>query len=153
MIVKEIKGDLLDTHIKNIAQGVNCQGAMGSGVAKAIMTKYPDVRESYINFHKHILPTLINGTEDLLGVVQPVQVEDGKTVYNLFTQDDYGYDGKLYLDIQALYDCFTNLIKMGVKEIAIPRIGCGLAGGDWESVKTIINVATQDNLDVYVYVK
>lgn len=44
------------------------------------------------------------------------------------------------------------MIKLnGVEEVAIPKIGCGLAGGDWEVVSRIIDEATGDDLDVYVY--
>ncbi len=39
MITKYIKGNLLD-HDGPIAHGVNCQGKMNSGVAKAIRDKY-----------------------------------------------------------------------------------------------------------------
>jgi O-acetyl-ADP-ribose deacetylase (regulator of RNase III) len=36
-------------------------------------------------------------------------------------------------------------------EIAIPKIGAGLAGGNWEIISRIIDDATGDDLDVYVY--
>jgi hypothetical protein len=32
----------------------------------------------------------------------------------------------------------------------MPRIGCGLAGGDWSTVEKIINDSLPD-IDVYVY--
>ena len=150
MIVAEIQGDIRDTDIQYIAHGVNCQGKMGSGVAKALFTLWPKVRSQYLDFHKHNIHIVINGTEDFLGVVQFIDCLD-KTILNMFTQNYYGYDGKLYLSYEALRECFENIMKFDVTELAIPRIGCGLAGGDWEKVKEIINDVTKDKIKVTVY--
>lgn len=48
--------------------------------------------------------------------------------------------GKLPVDLGYLFN-----------ELAIPKIGCGLAGGNWNIVEKIINEVTGDKLDVYVY--
>ena len=42
-------GNLLNAPQKVIAHQVNCQGKMGSGVAKVIRDKYPKVYETYLN--------------------------------------------------------------------------------------------------------
>lgn len=146
MITKEIQGSILDTELKYIAHGVNAQDVMGSGVAKVLYTKYPDVKSKY---HQFCAETDI---EDRLGsiVYTPVQ-SDGKVIINLFTQFKYGYDGKRYVNYGALEDCFCELIDFGIDKIAVPKIGCGLAGGDWEVVKEIINRVTKDKLEVWVY--
>jgi len=153
MIVKEIKGNLLDTDLNYIAHGVNCQNKMGSGVAKVLFTEYPKVKADYHRMIQETQALLINGNEDYLGTVQPVEVKDGRTIFNLFTQENYGYDGKLYLSYQAVIEVFDILTNKcnNMNAIAIPKIGCGLAGGDWEIVKKIINRSTGDKLDVYVY--
>ena len=153
MIVKEVKANLLDTDCKFIGHGVNCCNKMGSGVAKAILTKYPEVKTAYHQYHRDNIHLAIEGHEDFLTTVQPVKVHDGKTVFNLFTQINYGYDGKQYVSYEAIKECFRLLTHEcdDVNEIAIPRIGCGLAGGDWEIVKNIINEITEDKLDVHVY--
>lgn len=150
MIVQTIQGDIRDTHIKNIAHGVNCQNKMGSGVAKVLFDKWPIVKESY---HEHIeKQKSLNFTDiSLLGTVQVCSHGDGVWIWNCFTQRYYGYDGKKYISYDAIYECFKAMVKSGIKEIAIPKIGCGLAGGNWEIVKALINDATGDELDVYVY--
>lgn len=155
MIIDEIQGNLLNTDIKSIAHGVNCQNVMGSGVAKAIYTKYPDVKKKYHLLHNELFPETINQTHELLGIVQPVICSEIRTVFNCFTQNYYGRDGRLYVSYPAISECFKHLTEladiMGFEEIAIPRIGCGLAGGDWELVKDLINRAAGDRLDVTVY--
>tara|TARA_R100000951_G_C2653160_1_gene185157 strand:+ start:8651 stop:9118 length:468 start_codon:yes stop_codon:yes gene_type:complete len=153
MIVKEVKANLLDTECEFIAHGVNCQNKMGSGVAKAIFSRYPEIKKSYHKYYESNIHLALNGAEDFLTTVQPVEVHDGKVVFNLFTQEYYGYDGKQYVSYEAIEECFRLLAEECdyCTEVAIPKIGCGLAGGDWEIVKELINRVTGNKLDVYVY--
>lgn len=142
-MVIDIKGDLLETDCKVIAHGVNCQNAMGSGVAKLLFTKWPKVKEKYHQAYKGLGMLW-------LGDIHYVEVEPGKHVINCYTQEHYGYDGKKYVSYDAIYDCFYTIARTE-NEIAIPRIGCGLAGGNWEVVKQIINDAVGDKCKVYAY--
>lgn len=146
MIIKYIKGSILDTELRYIAHGVNCQNIMGSGVAKVLFSEYPNVK---IKYHEYC-----NNFRDfgLLGRSQEVYVTNSKSVFNLFTQEYFGNDGKKYVDYCAIADCFRNLTEgKTLGAIAIPKIGAGLAGGDWKVIKAIINDATKDKLEVWVY--
>ena len=148
MIVEYIKGSILDTTIKYIAHGVNCQNKMGSGVAKVLYKSYPEVKEWYHEFCDSI------DIEHRLGKVMhiPTLTLDDKKIINCFTQYDYGYDGKRYVNYWAIGECFKKLAKdPRINELAIPKIGSGLAGGDWDIISQIINDATGDDLNVYVY--
>lgn len=148
MIITTVQGDLLDTDLTYIAHGVNCQNRFGSGVAHAISVKYPEVKKQYHEYCKEW-----RGYSALLGRVHKVQTSGPHIVYNLFTQDHYGYDGAKYVSYDAIDECFAKLNRILVgKKLAIPKIGCGLAGGNWEIVWRIIDDVTPD-LDVYVYCK
>ena len=150
MIVEYIKGSILDAPQKYIAHGVNCQNVIGSGVAKVLFEKYPDVKNSY---HKYCTYNEHKSKKSLLGECTLAVSDDGKVIiFNCFTQENYGYNGKKYVSYDAIYKCFYNLSKkLHKKQIAIPKIGCGLAGGNWNIVSQIIDDATGDDLDVYVY--
>ena len=52
-------GNLLTAPQKCIAHQVNCQGVMGSGVAKAIKNEYPKVYKEYmaVSYTHLTLPT------------------------------------------------------------------------------------------------
>jgi O-acetyl-ADP-ribose deacetylase (regulator of RNase III) len=150
MIKEYIKGSILDAPQKYIAHGVNCQNNVGSGIAKVLFEKYPNVKKNYhadCNYreskncdkHKYL------GHYNLAG-------DESKFILNMFTQLNYGYDGKKYVSYDAIYKGFRNLARQEwLDEVAIPKIGCGLAGGNWEIVSRIIDDATGDDLDVYVY--
>ena len=127
---------------------------MGSGVAKALYTKWPIIKEDYLNvcnemFSQGGLP------ETLLGHVT-YSLSDGKVLANCFTQQNYGYDGQVYLNYSALKRCMKSLKHFmkgykDSKEVAIPKIGCGLAGGDWEIVKEVINSQFPKDFKIKVY--
>ncbi len=151
MAIKEyIKGSILDAPQKYIAHGVNCQNKMGSGVAKVLFEKYPKVKRDYHDFTSNLYK-IFPYSNGLLGKVGCSNFKESHEVFNCYTQDFYGYDGEKYISYDAIYDCFKNIASRKIKEIAIPKIGCGLAGGNWEIVSRIIDDATGDDLDVYVY--
>lgn len=154
MIIKEIKANLLYAPQEHIGHGVNCQGVMGSGVAKTLYKKWPRVKEQYLEFCK-IYTSHGYSKEALLGEIQAVALYPtfgrNSYIWNMFTQYNYGTGNQKYLLDSALIDCFAALVQKDIKEIAIPKIGCGLAGGNWEEVKELINQVTGRYLDVYVY--
>lgn len=147
MITKYIVGDITQTELKYIAHGVNCQNKMGSGVAKALYIKFPEIKTGY-----HDLLDERVSSFDWLGHIQCIRSKD-KVVFNCFTQENYGYDGKRYVNYGAVSKCFYNLVNTLDKGtvIAIPKIGCGLAGGNWEFVEQLINDTVGDKLEIWVY--
>lgn len=129
---KIINGDITAVaHNGAIVQQVNCQGAMGAGVALAILKKWPTVRPEYIEFCKD------KPAEFLFGALQMSELEDGLILYNSFSQLDFGTDKKqtdedtLIANIHKVAD----LVAADGQSVYIPYlIGCGLAGGDWDVV-------------------
>lgn len=148
-MIKLIDGDLLESKCTVIAHQVNCKGVMGSGVAKQIRKKYPEVYVAYNNFCAQ------NKDSDMLGRVQMVKTKDGRLVANIFGQKSYGSDGKKYTDINALRQCFNILhghaLCNDIRTIAMPyKIGCGLGGGNWEEVLEMIYAIFED-IDVELW--
>jgi O-acetyl-ADP-ribose deacetylase (regulator of RNase III) len=145
MITKYIHGDIRETELPYIAHGVNCQDKMGSGVAKALYEKWEDVK---IKYHKYCSNVPMGKR---LATVEPVKCGD-KTVYNCFTQYNYGNDGTKYVNYYAIAHCFKLLsISLHGKTLAIPKIGCGQAGGDWKFVEQLINDTVGHEIEIWVY--
>ena len=144
-MVKYIKGDLFSTDADIIAHGCNCRGGFGSGVAKIVATKYPKARHYYLDKFDE------DGWN--LGEVQFVPQWNGKIIANCATQDKYGYSGELNADYDAIRLAMSK-VKDYAKDknltIAIPKIGAGLAGGDWNTIEAILNEVFGD-YDVTVY--
>jgi O-acetyl-ADP-ribose deacetylase (regulator of RNase III) len=149
MITKYLTSDITETELEYIAHGVNCQNTMKSGVALALFTKWSDVKTEY---HKYFEKSYNHGKQpyEYLGSVQKVEVEN-KTIFNLFTQETYGYDGVRRVNYSAVASTIKNLRNYGVKRLAIPKIGCGLAGGNWTFMEQLINDAVGEYIEVWVY--
>lgn len=143
-MIKYKNGDLLKSDCNVICHQVNCQGVMGSGIAKTIRAKYPIVYLSYLQKHKN------QGSK--LGSIDVVKVDgnigEKRWVVNLYAQEYYLPRGINHTN----YDMFRKCIKALKQElseyvkitkaqfkIGFPYgIGCGLAGGNWEIVKKIL---------------
>jgi O-acetyl-ADP-ribose deacetylase (regulator of RNase III) len=136
-----VQGDILDWagKVDAIGHQVNCLGVMGGGLALQIKNKWPVVFETYVEF----INSAIRETRSLkgcLGCCQLVQT-DSCFVANLFGQYDVG--AKLQTDYIALHRSLTSLREQmqlrGLDSVAFPaKLGCGLAGGDWNIVQSVI---------------
>jgi len=137
-------GNILDAKENLIFQQVNCQNVMGSGLAKAIYTKWPVVKEKYHKFCDGKKP------EDLLGHFQTVQVTDNQYVVNIFGQLSYGRERIHYTDYNALDKAFKAISRTR-GSIAVPYgMGAGLANGDWSTVLLLIKKHFYDhNVTIY----
>lgn len=146
-MVTHKKGNLLEAKEDIIAHGVNCRGGFGSGVAGQIAKKYPKAQHAY--FHKF----QIDGWD--LGDVDFVPQYDRKIIANCATQDNFGYKNELHVDYNAIRETMTKLKHWAAQHgysIAVPKIGCGLAGGDWQTVKVILEEVFND-YDCVVYIQ
>ena len=130
-----------------IVHQTNCQGVMGSGIAKQVKEKYPEVFNAYYHYCKtHIVP-------DLLGTSLICEANDGKIIANVFGQNGFG--GGLQTDYDALRNALQEVYdfaKENKKSVAIPyKLGCGLAGGDWNKVFDMITEVFSDidNCNIY----
>jgi Predicted phosphatase homologous to the C-terminal domain of histone macroH2A1 len=141
-----IQGNLLDAPLDRVlCHQVNCQGVMGSGVAKAISNKYPVVKDEYLDFYKE-------NKGNLLGNINIV--ETGKhRVINMFAQEYYGRDRNIcYTSYEAFRSCLQeiNSIFKGEKTLAFPYgIGCGLGGGKWEQIYTLMLEHCSGQVELY----
>lgn len=154
-MIKEVEGNLLTyPNIQVIGHQTNCFGIMGGGIAKQIRNMYPEVYdEYYAKCHQ-------SDHWELLGTTQICKTHDGKIVANLFGQ--YGIGGNVETNYDALRNALL-LLKLQVKNeftsgdsinIGLPyKIGCGLAGGDWDgAVYPIIRELFEDDDTIILYI-
>lgn len=135
---------------KVFAHGCNAQGVMGSGVAAQIKKQFPSAYERYMEVYKKY------GLE--LGSYVDDWTED-VCVLNMITQEYYGRDkSTVYVSYDAVKQCFNDLdhyatSHMGIDkpEVVMPKIGAGLANGDWSIIEKIIE-DTSTNFQPVVYV-
>lgn len=130
-------------NISNFAHGCNCAGAMGKGIALQFKDQFPKM---YIEYKKLCKEGLFS-----LGDVFTYNYDNG-TIFNLGTQTTW----KTKADINAVE---SSLIKMlsyaqqnNISKIALPKIGAGLGGLNWDDVKFVIDKVSKDypKIDLFV---
>lgn len=137
-MIKYIIKDVTTVDAGVVVHGVNCRGVMGAGVAKAIRNKWPTVYDQYVeccNKWKQYDPSM------LLGTILPIEISNDLIVVNLFSQVDFGSDGKKYANANAILSglkAITEHIRHEQlngknRDVYIPKIGCGLGGLSWET--------------------
>lgn len=146
-MIRYVQGDLLASNLQVIAHGCNCQGVMGSGIARQIKEKYPNVYEVYKLKHQ------VMGLE--LGTILPVRTLDNRLVINCMTQSNYGRNNQVYVDYNAVESCIAainhNVSNWEVSEVGFPKIGAGLGGGDWNKIEDIIVRNAKNFIPVVYY--
>ena len=133
--MKVIKGDLLERAKEGefdlILHGCNCFCTMGAGIAKGIKRYFP---EAYAEDQK-----TKSGHKTKLGTCSFAVIEKfGLIVVNAYTQFDYRGRG-VKVDYDALRSCMKWIkTNFSGEKIGLPKIGAGLAGGDWGRISQII---------------
>ena len=148
VLIHLIKGNLFDTDSTVIAHQVNCQGVMGSGVARQVKEKYPEAYDKYQEECFNKAPNLLMGTVDIIPSRSDVHI-----IANMYAQNDFGYNGQRYTNYEAFYRCLENLNQSLLKEysVAFPyRIGCDRGGADWDIILQMITSVFKTR-DVYIY--
>lgn len=138
--VIERVGDLFDTDMPAIGHGVNVDGKMGAGVAKIVRKNFPSV------YHRYAAECADGALKP--GEMLPLQAPDGVWILNLASQDRPGpYARKEWLHTSLLH-AFDFARSEGLEGFAIPRIGAGIGGLDWEDACVTINKIAEFYPDV-----
>lgn len=162
-MIKEVEGNLLTyPGLQVIGHQTNCLGVMGAGIAKQIKARNPEMFKRYVRYCKQF-----SDAHKLLGMVQfTLSDDDAQVIANMFGEYSfcesiapYNEGGKpRHTDYDALRECFRRLhtyLVLNEKTTAgIPyKIGCGLAGGDWDGVVyPMIKEEFGDDDDITLYI-
>lgn len=136
-MMKTIQGDLIEMAMQGrfdvIVHGCNCFCSMGGGIARTIRAVFPAALEADCQ--------TVSGDKDKLGTTTTAvcPTHSGTvTVVNAYTQYDYAGPGVL-VDYDALTRCLQWVAQTYPDQrIGLPKIGAGLAGGNWPQIQQII---------------
>jgi O-acetyl-ADP-ribose deacetylase (regulator of RNase III) len=146
-----------------IAHVCNDIGGWGRGFVLSLTQRYPEAEKAYRNWFQM---NEVGGDPELvpfrLGRMKIVRVSNNVAVANMIAQHGVSAEnGVPPIRYAALEDCLAELRLLAratsfvrnpekTASVHMPRIGCGLAGGEWSKVEEIINRMMPD-VDVYVY--
>jgi O-acetyl-ADP-ribose deacetylase (regulator of RNase III) len=136
-------GNLFNSKAQTLVNTVNCAGVMGKGVALEFKKRFPEMFEEY-------------HTQCLNGRVMPgvliVYKKSNPWVLNFPTKEHWKGKSKLTYINQGLQALKTNYQVWNITSLAMPALGCGLGGLDWQDVRPLIEKYLADvEMDIEVY--
>ena len=156
------KGDAtnpIDTDTKIITHICNDIGGWVKGFVMAISKRWKEPENQYRNWYKEKIgeenntvkyqrlnrrDKYSNEKEFKLGNVQFVKVDDSLWIANMIAQykirkSNDGIPPIRYPYVRESLERVREFAKKENANIHMPRIGCGLAGGEWNKIEEIIN--------------
>jgi len=119
---------------------------MGKGIALQFKANFPENYKAYIAAVK-------NGSIQLgkVLVVPVIPIGKVKYVINFPTKGHWRYPSKIDWIMSGLQDLKIKIKEAGIKSIALPPLGCGNGGLDWNLVRPLIESAL-NNLEAEVII-
>ena len=132
-MIEFVQGNLFDADVEAIVNAVNCVGVMGKGIALEFKKRFPN------NFIAY--KAACDAGELQLGRVFTYDHGlSAKPRYIVnFPTKDHWRDGSHLGDIRTgLESLVAELDRLRIRSIAIPALGCGLGGLNWQEVRAEI---------------
>jgi O-acetyl-ADP-ribose deacetylase (regulator of RNase III) len=143
------EGNLLDAKAEALVNTVNTVGVMGKGIALMFKEAFPENFREYADAckNKEIRVGRVFVTERHNWVGGP------KWIVNFPTKQHWRNPSKLEWIKDGLQDLKKFLVENNVRSIALPPLGSGNGGLDWQNVKPLIEevLGTLPGVDVTVY--
>jgi len=135
-MVRITRGDILSAHAEALVNTVNCVGVMGRGVALQFKRAFPDNFKEYEKACERgeVRP-------GSMFVVENTELTGPRFIINFPTKRDWKNKSRIE-DIESGLAALVDVIRLrGIRSIALPPLGCGLGGLDWEDVRPRIERA------------
>jgi O-acetyl-ADP-ribose deacetylase (regulator of RNase III) len=147
-MIQYITGNILDSTAQALVNTVNTMGVMGKGIALQF-------KKAYLNNYKAYEKACKNNEIQVgkMFVTLDSNTTSGeRTIINFPTKTSW----KKPSEYKYIEDGLENLVEVintnRIKSIAIPPLGAGNGGLNWEKVKIIIEQKLSNvNVDIYVY--
>jgi O-acetyl-ADP-ribose deacetylase (regulator of RNase III) len=146
-MIEYTSGDILQCEADALVNTVNCVGVMGRGIALQFKNVYPENFKAYEAACKReaVQP-------GRMFVFETGQLTLPRFIINFPTKRHWRGKSRIE-DIDAgLVDLVNVIRNKGIRSIAIPPLGAGLGGLDWNEVRPRIERALAELADVRVLV-
>ncbi len=146
-MIRKVKGDLLRADVQALVNTVNTVGVMGRGVALQFKRSFPE------NFR--VYKRACDRGEVQVGTMFVCDLgglQNPRYIINFPTKEHWRGKSRYEHIEQGLDDLAQVIRRLGIESIALPPLGCGLGGLDWNHVYLKIERALGAIPDVEVLV-
>ena len=141
-MIKQKKGDILQSDAVCIVIPVNSVGVMGKGLAHQFKKAYPGVYERYKYACRKNVITPGSITFEQMGYRSGVKAYDANAIPQVAilaaTKNHWRNPSELHWIIEILKNLGTAIDEGKIQSLAVPRIGCGHGGLRWAVVKPLV---------------
>ena len=142
-------GDIFNSSCEYLVNPVNTVGVMGKGLALQFKEKFPE------NFNKY--KKYCQSGDFVVGKLLIIS-ENNKKIINFPTKIHWKDNSKMKFIEDGLEKLKIAIEKRNIKSVAMPKIGCGLGGLDWNTVfreickfHNELSEEVSDNLLIEIY--
>ncbi|HMG14259.1 MAG TPA: macro domain-containing protein [Saprospiraceae bacterium] len=130
-MIHYLKGNLFQSNTQALVNTVNTVGVMGKGIALQFKERFKQNLKSYIEACK-------NGNIAIgkLLVVIEHTFEGDKIIINFPTKKEWYRKSQYSYIEEGLKDLVRIIQEYNIKSIALPPLGCGNGGLNWDKVKS-----------------
>lgn len=159
-----VSGDMFFSRMQTLTISVNCVGVMGKGLASTAKHRFPDVYVKYENICKkkqlkigqpYLYKRESSVLDDLYDEYLSLENIDTnhQTWFLLFPTKNHWRNKSTLSDIEeGLKWLCANFKNLGIESLAIPALGCGLGGLEWQDVGPLMcKYLVQIKIPVAIY--
>lgn len=149
-MITETLGNLFEVKAEALINAVNCVGVMGKGIALQFKQKFP---KDYFDAYKLACQ---NG-ELAIGKVQVYDLKNAQAnphfIINFPTKKHWRELSRIEDIESGLRNLVEAVERYEIKSIAMPALGCGLGGLDYDEVKLLIekSFSSISNVEVLLF--
>ncbi len=146
-MIRFTQGNLLEADVEAVINTVNTVGVMGKGIALMFKERYPDNFRSYASACKR--------KEVQVGrmfVTASSELQGPRWIINFPTKKHWRYPRQLSWVKDGLQSLREVIREKEIRSVAVPPLGCGNGGLDWNTVRPLIEKALGDLDDVEILI-
>jgi O-acetyl-ADP-ribose deacetylase (regulator of RNase III) len=130
------RGNILQADVEALVNTVNCVGIMGRGIALQFRKEFPENYDAYraVCDRGELHP-------GMMLVFSLNRLQSPRYIINFPTKRHWKGNSRIE-DIQAGLESLAEEVRQrGISSVAVPPLGCGLGGLNWDQVRPLIEEA------------
>jgi len=145
-MIRDATGNLLQTDAEALVNTVNCDGFMGKGIALQFKQAWPENFDAYAKAcrAKEVRP-------GHMLVWESGRMVNPRYIINFPTKRHWREKSRLEDIRNSLRALVEDVQRLDIRSIAVPPLGCGNGGLDWQDVRPLIEAAFPELPDTQVH--